>query len=122
MEIRTSRRVWTRQEKRQIVEATLKPDASVSVVARAHDVNANQVFRWRKLYHEGQLKAESTANTLLPVKITDAAIQKVQAVSRHKSKVTRSGVIDVDLGHARVRIEGAADPDCVRAVLSGLLE
>ena|SRR5579885_2673911 len=122
MEIRTSRRVWTRQEKRQIVEASLKPDASVSVVAREHDVNANQVFRWRKLYREGRLKDDSTANTLLPVKITDVPIQKIQAVSPDKSKVKRSGIIDVDLGHARVRIEGAADPDCVRAVLSGLLQ
>ena len=122
MEIRAKRRVWARQQKRQIVEATLKPGASVSVVARAHDVNANQVFRWRKLYHEGRLEAEATANKLLPVKITDVANQKIREVSRDKSKPKKSGVIDVDLGHARVRIEGAADPDCVRAVLSGLLQ
>jgi transposase-like protein len=31
------------------------PGASVSRVARRRDVNANQVFRWRKLYSEGQL-------------------------------------------------------------------
>ena len=29
--------------------------ASVSVVARRHDVNANQVFAWRKLYRDGLL-------------------------------------------------------------------
>jgi hypothetical protein len=28
-----------------------------------------------------------------------------------------SGSIDIDLGHARVRIEGRADPECVRAPL-----
>ncbi len=27
----------------------------MSVVARRHDVNANQLFRWRKQYHEGLL-------------------------------------------------------------------
>jgi hypothetical protein len=32
------------------VEETLVPGASVSRVARRHDVNANQVFHWRKLY------------------------------------------------------------------------
>jgi transposase-like protein len=80
------------------------------------------VFRWRKLYREGQLEAEPTSSKLLPVKITDVAIRKIRAVSGDKSKAKKSGVIDVDLGHARVRIEGAADPDCVRAVLSGLLE
>ena len=34
---------------------------------------------------------------------------------------SRSESIDIDLGHARVRIEGAADPDCVRVVLEGLV-
>jgi transposase len=33
----------------------LQPGASVAVVARRHDVNANQVFHWRKLYREGRL-------------------------------------------------------------------
>ena len=43
------------EERRKIVEATLQPGASVSRVARRHDVNANQVFHWRKLYREGRL-------------------------------------------------------------------
>jgi hypothetical protein len=32
----------------------------------------------------------------------------------------RQGRIEIDLGHARVLIEGTADPDCVRAALEGL--
>jgi hypothetical protein len=32
-------------EKRRIVELTLEPDASVAEVARAHGMNANQVFK-----------------------------------------------------------------------------
>ena len=56
------------EERRRIVEETLQPGASVARVARRHDVNANQVFHWRKLYREGRL--ESTAATkLLPVKV-----------------------------------------------------
>ncbi len=35
-------------EKRRIVAETLVPGASVSVVARRYDVNANQVFKWRR--------------------------------------------------------------------------
>ena len=34
---------------------SLAPGASVSRVARRHNVNANQVFAWRKLYSEGRL-------------------------------------------------------------------
>ena len=40
-------------EKRRIVEETLVEGASVARVARAHGVNANQVFYWRKLYQAG---------------------------------------------------------------------
>ena len=44
------RRLRTNEEKRRIVEETLKPGASVAIVAREHGVNANLVFGWRKLY------------------------------------------------------------------------
>ena len=52
------------------MEETLLPGASVSRVARRHDVNANQVFYSRKLYREGQLGGGTTTN-LLPVKVTN---------------------------------------------------
>ena len=42
-------------EKRRIVEETLEPEASVARVARAHGVNANQVFHWRRQYRQGLL-------------------------------------------------------------------
>ena len=35
-------------EKRRIVEETLAEGASVARIARAHGVNANQVFGWRR--------------------------------------------------------------------------
>jgi transposase len=41
--------------KRRIVEETFVPGASVSIVARRHDVNANLVFDWRKKYRQGTL-------------------------------------------------------------------
>ena len=42
------RRTWPDTLKRQIVDETLEPGASVSIVARRHDVNANQLFQWRR--------------------------------------------------------------------------
>ena len=42
-------------ERLRIVEETLVPGASVALVARAHGVNANQVFAWRKLHLTGKL-------------------------------------------------------------------
>src|SRR5262245_50844487 len=111
-----TRRFRSQQERRQIVEESMKPGASVALVARAHDVNANQVFKWRKQYQQGRLELSSAA-TLLPVKVTDGVSR--QYVAR-KSSQRNTGIIDIDLGHARVRIEGRADPECVRAALEGL--
>jgi transposase len=45
---RKRRRSWPVAEKRRIVAETLVPGASVSVVARRHEVNANQVLEWRR--------------------------------------------------------------------------
>lgn len=118
MENGRKRRFRSRQERRAIVEETLRPGASVSQIARAHDVNANQVFRWRKLYREGRLEIPQGVNALVPVRISDAA-PKLRATARREEK--NPGIIDIDLGHARVRIEGAADPECVRAAVEGLI-
>ena len=113
-----TRQFRSKQERRQIVEETLKPGASVALVARAHGVNANQVFKWRRQYRQGRLEVTSTA-ALLPVRVTAAA--SPQAKLSLKNRKRKSGIIAIDLGHARMRIEGSADLDCVRAAIQGLL-
>jgi len=60
-------------EKRRIVEETLAAGASVARVARAHNVNANQVFHWRKLYQAGRLGSTPGAIKLLPVTVDTAS-------------------------------------------------
>jgi transposase len=42
------RREWPEALKRQMVAETLEPGSSVSIVARRHDVNTNQLFKWRR--------------------------------------------------------------------------
>ena len=48
-ERRTNKR-WPEALKREIVAASYAPGASVSTIARQYDVNANQVFTWRRRY------------------------------------------------------------------------
>jgi len=59
-------RWWKVDQNLRIVEETVVPGASVSMVARRHDVNANLVFEWRKWYRRGTLanrnKASATPN------------------------------------------------------------
>ncbi len=51
--------------KRAVVEQSLQPGASVSRLARLHDINANQIFAWRKAYHEGLLGAAAFVPIIL---------------------------------------------------------
>jgi len=65
------RRCWAEALKREIVAASLAPGASASVVARRYDVNANQVFAWRKLY--GAVAEAPPVPRLVPVTVTPDA-------------------------------------------------
>ena len=49
---RRRNRSWPEALKREIVAASFAPGSSVSMVARHYDVNANQVFSWRKRYRD----------------------------------------------------------------------
>jgi transposase len=93
------------------VEETLQPGASVAVIARQHGVNANQVFAWRKLYREGRLDAASPTAQLLPVRIAEVVSGEQMPPKLH------AGVIMVEMGRARIRIEGSVDPENLRLVL-----
>src|SRR5438105_631943 len=72
------------KERRDIVEETLVPGASVARVARRNDVNANQVFYWRKLFREGRLGISMNPQ-LLPVKV-----EAEQAAAADRSRPPQS--------------------------------
>jgi len=83
----------------------------VAVIARQHGVNANQVFHWRKLYREGRLEVAPATPQLVPVRIAEV-------VSSEESPVRLcTGMIVVEVGRARVRIEGMVDAEVLRLVL-----
>jgi len=105
------RRRWPEALKRQIVAETRAPGASVSVVARRYDVNANQVFRWRRRY-EGS--SSSGDPTLVPVSLGTAT-------ERHVPSTHGGGSITIEMvSGARVRISGAVDGAALRQVLEHL--
>lgn len=113
------------QEKRQIVEETLAEGASVARIARAHGINANQVFGWRKLYVAGRLGGASRAIKLLPVQVSDSSPPLATTRSQECSgsvdfAKSTSGTIHIELRHAQVRIEGSADPALLRVLLECL--
>src|SRR5688572_13483602 len=103
---------------------TLKPGASVSVVARRHDVNANMMFTWRRHHQEGSLVSGSRKPRkpkLLPVIVqpdeaerdarkSDLAPRDVLAAS--------TGRIEIEFpGGVRLRTDGMVDADTLRAAI-----
>jgi transposase len=115
-EPRGKQRRRTIQERREIVEETFRADASVSRVARRHDVNANQLFYWRKMYREGRLG--STPETrLLPVKVTG---EPPAEVVKSEVETTSVGTMDVKMSKGTLRITGTVDVVVLRAVLESL--
>ena len=67
---RRRRRLWTANEKRRIVAETFAPGASVSIVARRHDLNANMLFTWRRQAGESTALRAGEAVTFVPAAIT----------------------------------------------------
>jgi transposase len=115
---RAIRRHRSKLERRRIVEETLVPGASVAVITRSYGVNANQVFNWRKLYREGRLEVRPSETRFLPARIIDSNETEQRPVNEAVSGY--AGAIDIEIGGARVRITGSADPGCIRAALEQL--
>jgi transposase len=117
----------TVQEKRRIVEETLAAGASVARVARAHGVNANQVFGWRRLYRAGRLGG-SGAVKLLPVSVSEnsspmaaqSTFPATSPMSERSALTPLPGTIHIKLGQAQVRIEGNVEPALLRVLLESL--
>lgn len=111
-------------EKRRIVEETPVPGASVARVARAHGINANQLFGWRRLYLAGRLGEQKPGIKLLPVRVgeSQAAPVVVEPAESHLTDGVRlqASTIHIELRQAQVRIEGSADPALVRVLLECL--
>jgi transposase len=104
--------------KRAVVEESLQPHASVARVARVHDLNANQVFAWRKAYRNGLLGAADSAVALLPVSV-EARAPAASEYSSIAGGATRTddGCLTLTTRQRQLRIEGRVDPMTLRLVL-----
>ena len=120
---RSKRRQYTAIVKRELVERSLQPGASVSAIALENGINANVLFRWRREHLRGTWREENRTETqpvLLPVELAAAPTPLPHAaLSLTVSKAT--GVIEIDIGAARVRLRGAVDEANVRCVLQALI-
>jgi transposase len=138
---RPRRRRWTAEEKRRIVDETRAPGSSVSVVARRHDINANLLFKWKRLEEAGvpdrpllegpELvpigvvgRADDGGPVLLARTpgVADGERHLGSAETRRSSGLeSRVGVIEIDLPDgARLRVDAFVDGRALARVLGAL--
>jgi transposase len=125
IEGRDTRRRHGEAFKRELVERSLQPGASVSALAQEHGINANLLFNWRRLRLRGL--AASAAAPLKPALLPVTVVPESPPVASPPAPVTPtartpSGTIEIEIGGARVRVRGNVDDTSLRGILRALRE
>ncbi|CAA6606330.1 transposase [Rhodospirillaceae bacterium LM-1] len=116
---RRRNRSWSEALKRGIVAASFEPGYSVSVVARRYDVNANQLFKWRKAFRDslpGRPPDPATPQ-LVPVVVWPEQPEEVTPQSAMPMVAIEIDVAD----KYRLRVGSGVDAGALQLVL-GVLE
>jgi|JI6StandDraft_1071083.scaffolds.fasta_scaffold331479_2 transposase len=112
--------------KRELIERSLQPGASVSGIALDSGINANLLFKWRREHLRATRDAVTPTPTakpvLLPVTIESPMPEVTAAPTPPPPCASRAepGSIEIDIGGARVRLRGVVDESSVRVVLRAL--
>lgn len=127
---RTKRPNFPLEFKRHLVEQCFEPGASVALIARGNDVNANLLFKWRRAYIEGAYglptlsehaarQAECEIPPLLPVNIIDGTSVQAPPPTVITTEPLES-VCEVEFERARLRIRGEVSPETLRLLIREL--
>lgn len=109
---RRTRGDYSPEFKRVLVARSLMPGASVSAIALEAGINANLLFTWRR--EERAAAAASPMPALLPVTVHSPEASCAPEAS------APDGLIEIDIGRARIRVRGVVDERRLRFVLQAL--
>ena len=113
------RRRWTVDEKARILMESLAPGARISDVARRHSLNRGLLQAWRR-QAMGAKPLGQPAAAFVPICCSDDVASAPATLPTPKEPSAPPGVIEIELGRARVRVRGAVDADALRLVLGQL--
>ena len=121
--VRRRRRRWSEAQKRQIVAETHEPGVSVPMVAQRHNLNANQVFMWRRLFREPERGAGT--GRFVPVVVGAPPGHDVGAATMHPPSkdgiaegAPAGGRIEIVLaGERRVIVDRSVDGPALARVI-----
>jgi transposase len=114
--------------KQTIVEHSYAAGASVARLAQLHQINANQIFAWRKWVRDQRTPAQAgpeSAAVFLPITVSQNSGERADALPEQmradSSDAKLTDRIELTVGAARLSIHGAPDASTLRAVLAQLL-
>ena len=111
----STRRIWSAADKRAIVAEAEEPGATVSMVARRHNLHSSLLFRWRR---DALAKTSAGDVSSPPVFIPLALPGPVDP----PQPAPALGVIEIELaGGHRLRTEGKVDVGVLRGVIAALI-
>jgi transposase len=112
------RRRWSYDEKVRLVEETLQAGETVCGVARRHGLAPSLLFSWRRQARQGHLGGE-TVPALVPVEITStpAPAYGRQLPVSSPAQRAMAGIIEIELGGCRVRVDRDVDAEALQRVL-----
>jgi transposase len=111
------RRRRTPAEKEAILAELKMAGATVSAVARRHQISPSLVFRWRREFSTAGGKTRSGSTAFVPV-----VLGSLDTARGGKSApVPGSGIIEIELQGGRlVRVDGSVDVSTLRRVIDVL--
>ena len=117
------RQRYSHEFKRQIVEASLTPGASIAAVALSHHINANLLHKWRWRYRHGEFGAVAEQSTLATVQMVNPArlaVAKPSQPTTISANTKLTGHIELFFNNTRVLVHGAPDRQTLRSVIDAL--
>ena len=99
--------------KQQAVAEVLAGHESISVIARWHDINANLLFKWKRLYLTGGTNTDQQTK-LLPIQVTETLRDR-------ETDAVTPGRIEIVLGADQwITVHGEVSRDALQTALEVL--
>jgi len=110
-----TRRRWSAEAKRAIVEEAARTKTSVSAVARRHAIAPGLLYRWRRQLAKADQRSDPPSGpAFIPVALPASATPPV-------GQERRAGTIEIELvGGRRIRVDAAVDVGVLKQIVAAL--
>lgn len=115
--VASTRRSWSREQKRAIIAETRTAGRTLSEVARRHGLQPSLLFRWRRdALEQDRLAAQPPQPAFVPLLLPSPG-------NAASSERVASSIIEIELasGH-RLRADASVDVALLRSVIEALVD